>query len=325
MSVTVTDSPLGTLQQRMLGVGPGLPPVLQNHPTQSATTIDGWGSVLFGLPFLLAGVGAAFAALYGNPARKHAPDWLIGLIASFFFVGGAFFIIHGLRGAARKAAYQSEAALHPGQPWYADYHWHAEGFTFSAFRATIGRLLFALFWSAFLVPFFWIGATARGAWPFLLGASLFALIGLYIWYRFVQMLADLLLYGNSFLEYDQFPYFLGSTLNVRLRTPRNFSDLDELTLTLRCVTEKYVTTGLGQNRRSQVVCYELYKDQTTFSRDRLAAFAGANIPIQFPLPAGKLTTSLISTPPTYWEIQATGTSSKVNYEAYFLVPVYKPS
>jgi len=44
---------------------------------------------------------------------------------------------------------------------------------------------------------------------------------------------------------------------------------------------------------------------------------------QFPLPDSQLTTSLASTPPTYWEIEANGKSSRVNLQAFFLVPVYK--
>ena len=83
-----------------------------------------------------------------------------------------------------------------------------------------------------------------------------------------------------------------------------------------------MTTGSGNNRTSQVVCYELYKDVATFDHDRLANFQGAGIPVEFALPADKQSTLLAEPPPVYWEIEARGKAKGADYEAYFLVPVY---
>ena len=319
-------STTGILEQR-LSPGPGSNPalILENHPTQSATAIDGWRSALFGIPFLAAGLWISLAALGFVSGRKHAPDWVIGIIGAMFFFGGLFFLVHGLLGVARKARYLSALAQRPGQPWFCDFHWRQEGIAFSAFNTMLGRLLAALGWNAFLIPFFWIGLTVREARVFLIFSTIFALIGLVFWYRWAQMLADLLRYGSGFLNYDSFPYFLGETLRARLRAPHHVSDIDALTLTLRCVQEKYVTSGSGNNRSTRVVCYELYKDTLTLSRDRLAGLAGGEIPMEFRLPTNQPTTALASTPPVYWEIEARGQSNKVGYQAYFLVPVYKPS
>src|SRR3974377_2082061 len=115
MTTTFTSTP--SLIEQRLGGGPGMPPVLLNHPTRSATTIDGWKSVLFGLPFLLAGVAIDSAALGLARGQKNAPDWLIGLIGAFFFSAGAFLVVHGLRGAARKAEYEQESATRTDEPW----------------------------------------------------------------------------------------------------------------------------------------------------------------------------------------------------------------
>ena len=117
-----------------------------------------------------------------------------------------------------------------------------------------------MIWTAFLVPFGWVGLNVRGAWPFLVAVGIFGLCGLIFWVRWSSMLLDLLRYGNSFLTYESFPFSLGGTLRARLRSPHHVSAIHELTLTLRCVQDKYVTTGTGENRSSSVVCYELYKD-----------------------------------------------------------------
>jgi hypothetical protein len=188
----------------------------------------------------------------------------------------------------------------------------------------LGRFVAALAWNAFLIPFFWVGLNVRGMGRvFLVFATLFALIGLIFWGRWLQMLGELVRYGNTFFVYDEFPYFLGQTFHGRLRAPRHVSALDELTFTLRCVQEKSVTTGSGQNRTTRVMCFELYKDTLTLSRDQLTGLAGGDIPVDFKLPANQPSTILSDAPPTYWEVQAQGKAhTGADFDAYFLVPVY---
>ena len=311
-------------QKLLVGVPPsGHERVLVNHPTQSATAIDGWKSFFFGVPFLAAGVWIGVVALDIVNVKKNVPDWVIGAFGFFFFAAGAFLMIHGLTGVVRKSAYESEARQSPHQPWLYDHHWRREGVAFSAFNSMLKRLCAALIWTGFLVPFFWIGITQRGAWFFALIAGLLALLGLAFWYRWFQMLVELLRYGNSFLFYNSFPFFLGSTLSARLRAPGHLADFDEISLTLRCVQEKYITSGSGSNRKTEVVCFELYSDTATYSRGQLAAFSGHEIPVEFSLPESEPSTALASPPPVYWEIEVNGKSDRAPFEAYFLVPVYR--
>jgi hypothetical protein len=298
---------------------------LLNHPAQSIAPINGWGSVLFGLPFLASGFFIEFAALHKFNTTQHAPAWLTGFIGAMFGLPGLFLFVHGVHDLARKGAYRRHAAERPNEVWLYDFHWRREGFTFSAFEAMLGRLVGALVWTAFLVPFGWVGMNAKGAWPFLVAVGIFGLLGLVFWYRWAAMLFDLLRYGNSFLAFESFPFALGGTLRARLRVPHHLSAIDELTLTLRCIQEKYVTTGTGQNRSTKVVCYEIYSDVATFDRDRLTGLAGGDIPVEFKLPSDQPQTTLAATPPIYWEIQANGKARGADYEAYFLVPVYKVS
>ena len=232
MPIAISDGP-NLLAPRMGVTQPGSPPVLLNHPVQSTVAIDGWNSVLFGLPFLPAGVGIVCAALNTVHGSKNAPNWLIGLIGGGFFSAGAFLIVHGLRGAACQAVYQREAAEHPGEPWLADHHWRREGIPFSAFNAMLGRFVAALAWNAFLIPFFCVGLNVRGMGRvFLVFATIFALIGLVLWGRWLQMLGELLRHGNTFFAYDEFPYFLGQTFRGRLLGPHHVSALYELTFTI---------------------------------------------------------------------------------------------
>jgi len=323
------ECPVATSTKTML---PSLAPDLQghtvllNHRTQSATAIDGWRSAIFGIPFLAAGSFMGVTALlHGSRTGRDMPVWAIEIFAGMFFFGGLFFFAHGIHGAIRKATYRREAAQSPSEPWLYDFHWRREGVAFSAFDDMLERLLAAMVWTTFLLPFAWVGINVHGAWPFLLAVIIFGLAGLIFWFRWAQMLLDLLRYGNSFLTYESLPYALGGTLRARLRSPHHVSLIDELSLTLRCVQEKYVTSGTGSNRSTQVVCYELYKDSTVCDRNRLAGLAGNDIPIEFRLPADEPATNLAATPPIYWEIEAKGKARGVDYEAVFLVPVYKVS
>jgi len=47
--------------------------VLLNHPTQSATAIDGWKSAVFGTPFMAAGLYIGWVATNGSRAGKQVP------------------------------------------------------------------------------------------------------------------------------------------------------------------------------------------------------------------------------------------------------------
>ncbi|HWG59465.1 MAG TPA: hypothetical protein VN661_10515, partial [Candidatus Acidoferrales bacterium] len=295
---------------------------LNNHPTQSATTMEGWKSAIFGLPFMAAGIFIELIARHPAHPGRETPAWFAAGFAALFFLGGLFFFVHGLAGMARGRAYRRQLANDPGEPWLADHQWRREGIAFSAFHEMLRRLFAAMMWTAFLVPFGWVGLNVHGAWVFLVGTSLFGLFGLIFWYRWAAMLLDLLRYGNSYLSYEAFPFFLGGTLNVRLRAPRHVAALDALTLTLRCVEEQYVTTGAGRDRTTSVVCYERYKDALTFDRDHLTGLAGGDVPAEFRLPADQPPTALINHPPMYWEIEAKGNARGADYSAFFLVPVY---
>jgi hypothetical protein len=300
-------------------------PVLVNHPAQSAAPINSWSSALFGVPFMAAGIAIGLVALDVISVRKHAPDWLIGFFGALFFFAGLFFFVHGLRDVARKAAWRHEAAQRPNEPWLYDFDWHVEGIVFSAFDDMVKQLVAALIWTGILVPFAWVGTDVQGAWPFLVAVGIFGFCGLVLWFRWGMTLLDLLRFGNSYLRYESFPFSPGGTLRAHLRAPQQVCAIDELTLTLRCVQEKYVTTGSGKNRSANVACYELYKDVSTFNRDLLTGLAGGDIPVEFRLPYDEPVTTLAARPPVYWEIEAKGKAGGVDYRASFLVPVYKAS
>lgn len=65
---------------------------LRKNQAVSGTTIHGWPSVIFGLPF--AGCGALLLLMYSgvihlDPKSVHAPIWVLAVIGGLFFLAGA--------------------------------------------------------------------------------------------------------------------------------------------------------------------------------------------------------------------------------------------
>lgn len=284
--------------------------------------INGWKSVLFGLPFVAAGALIGLVALDRIPARKNVPDGLIGAVAGLFLAGGMLFLIHGVRDLLRKSAWLRESAARPGEPWFADYPWQREGIEFSETGEMLQRLLAALGWTFLLTLMAWLGVREPDGWPIWAALSFFGLCCLMLWGRWAASVFELVRYGNGHLYFDEFPFRLGGDLRARLRAPRHLSAIRRLTITLRCVQEKYVTRGAGPRRTTTVVCYELYKDVIILNADRLAGLGGGDVAIEFRLPAEQASTKLAATPPTYWEMQVNGRARGADYAAVFLVPIY---
>src|SRR5260370_9877249 len=91
------------LEQRLnTGPGPNPTPILENHPNQSAATIDGLRSALFGIPFIAAGVWIRLPAFAVLSVRPPALNWATVVFGPLFFFVGLFFLIHWLLGAAPR-------------------------------------------------------------------------------------------------------------------------------------------------------------------------------------------------------------------------------
>jgi len=295
-------------------------PVLRNHRTHTDVPISGWKSVVLGLPFIGAGIVFALVALHQIPVRKPAPDSLISAVGGLFLAAGFVYVLHGVRDLRRRARWRRSAAGRPEEPWLADYPWQHEGIGFSEVDEMLGRLLAALAWTLVFSLFAWAGILKPDGWPIWLALGFFGLCCLMLWGRWAAGVFQLMNYGDGCLSYGEFPFRLGGQLQATLRVPQRLSAIEQLTITLRCVQEQFVTSGDG--RTATVVCYETYKKVIQLSASQLAGLSEGDIPVRFRLPHGAASTSLSSRPPTYWEIEVNGKARGVGYDAIFLVPIY---
>ena len=300
---------------------------LNNRQPVSRTTIHGWPSFIFGLPF--AGAGA-FILLMGlgkievDPSKVHAPMWIISLFGLLFLLAGFSFIWHGLDGVRRKARIKNVKTTRAFSPWLWDYEWQALGISDNKIYKVLRGLIMLIVVGAFLAPFhWWAFVSNEGHLMVKIMVVFFDLVfGLGGGYYFFHNLALYLKYGNSRLRFGNFPFLLGDKLSVVLvGLP---SEINQLQLDLRFIEEQYETRGSGRNRESRVVCYQLYHEARIL-KGREAASSG-KLSLEWDLPGEPdMTSTLSQRPAHFWELEVKADTPGVDYHSRFLLPVYSKS
>ncbi len=297
---------------------------LNNRQPVSRTTIHGWPSFFFGLPF--AGMGT-FILLMGlgkievDPGKVHAPMWIIALFGLLFVLAGLSFIWHGLGGVRRKAKIKIVKTTRASSPWLWDYEWQALGISDNKLKKVMHGLIMLIVVGAFLAPFhWWAFVSDEGSFMVKAMVVFFDLVfGLGGGYYFLNNLALFLKYGNSRLRFSSFPFLLGDTLSVVLvGLP---SEINLLQLDLRFIEEQYETRGSGRNKESRVVCYQLYHEERTLKGREVAS--SGKLSLEWDLPnEPEMTSTLSQRPARFWELEVKADTPGVDYHSRFLLPVY---
>jgi hypothetical protein len=294
---------------------------LTNHPSVSVMPGSGGCMALFGLPFLLAGLGIVYAAV-NELGEAHAPWWVVGFAGGAFALVGAFVTGSGVRDLIRRKAVDRRFDL-TEEPWRADFAWDPHRAKDRAARPFAGFGL-ATFLLVFLTPFnYWAWLSPEGV-CFVQGiVSLFDVIALAVLGHAFYVLLRCLKYGDGELTYGGIPFTLGQKAHVTFRPPRALRGYEVLRCTLRCVKEAYEVRGSGDSRSQQVVSYAVYEEE----RDIPASDVGQSLELTFELPGGDSEgdfgpSELSSRPATYWELEIGAETPGIDYKALFLLPVY---
>ena len=302
--------------------------VLLTHRPRGTTTASGCASaffIVFGLPFMAAGVLLGLVARGVIPARHSAsfPDWVPQVMAVIFFAPGLFVSLMGVDSFLKNRRTRARQAEHPTEPWLVD-AWEPEG-TRDRPRATLGgQLGMTAFLALFLSPFnYVVFLQPQQDVPFFAKA----LVGLFD-FILVLMIVGILStlwhrarYGRSRLAFGSFPFFLGQGMNVRLTTGRPLGAFKNVVFTLRCIEERSETRRTTRgSTSSQTHCDQLWAEVVTLNESW--ALNEGEIPVSFHLPEGDLGTRLAESPARYWEIEVTADTPGLDYSAVFPVPVY---
>ena len=314
------------LESKYDASSPGTGTALANRAARSGTSVQGWAAVVAGLIATTAGIG--FAALVTGVVGRGLlttggfPPWILAMMGGLFALAGLSSTIHGVRGISRVARVRRLRAAHPSEPWLWDHAWNGR----VAFDDTTSRarqfFVISIFFFLFLMPFHWIGFfVPKAGIPFAVVALLFDVIAIGLLAASGYFVLRRLKYGRGIASFGQFPFRRGSTLDLHVQAPRALPQHAVPTATLRCIQERYVTTGTGKNQHLTVECREIYRD--TAQVEVVASSGGQRtIRVRFALPADAPATDLASRPCRYWEVDVTAATDGVDYAARFLVPVY---
>jgi hypothetical protein len=290
------------------------------------------GPTLLALNAILTGlIGIVFAAIGTivvllsldfikvNSPSMPSPRWPICVWGAILGVTGLAGLANGVSAARRVARKRRLSRLCPLEPWLADFTWDPTGLTTRVRSDVSCRLCGELFAVPFVFPF-WYSSFYTGGSIFGRVISLgFELAALAVVIHAGFLLLRWLKYGDSRLQFDRFPFFLGEVLAATLIPDKGIRGCRRVTFTLRCIQEPIEASG-GQE--DSEACYQIWA--STFEVAQPGDMvAGRPIPVTFLLPDDPaLGTALADRPPRYWEVEVAAATPGIAYKARFLVPVY---
>lgn len=305
-------------------LGQGWTPI-HNHPTRSGTTVHGKAALIFGVPFFGVGVFVVLLAMgvvEAQPGSLHAPPWVVGLAGGIFLLAGLSLLVHGALGLQRQKLSKRRALRFQREPWMIDHKWDPRGATDSGAADIAKMLWFGLIMVVFLAPFNWWAFLSEEGICFVQGfTAFFDLLLLWGAGYIIYLIIRRLKYGKTTLRYRTFPFFLGETFDAELSNTRGIGRYDKMTITLRCVQERFEVRKTSDGKSESVAAYCTWSDEHVEEAGELRA-GDAPKRVTFRLPQGDYETRLLQIPPRYWELVACAETPGVDFQSVFLVPVY---
>ena len=293
--------------------------------SQRSTPLPAWAGVTFGVAL------AGFAALSGaallavvllDSSKGLGPIMLV--VPPVFIVLGVALAVQGANAFRRQAAGRARAALHPGEPWHADWAWEPAGIAEETERGGMAFLVVLAMLGGLCVFFTaaYIGLLRDPVGFAIKGNKTLVTIFMGLMVAFWDLMFLRLAIAGirkmwrrprhppAYLHFETFPYTPGRPFRGRVRAD-GIAGAHEVVVTLRFLEERTVRSGAVRKRTSVVVVQRYEARQVLEGRDTLS--------LELPLPAGDFTTRLSEWPPRYWElaIEAGAAGS-----TRFLLPVY---
>ena len=200
---------------------------LDNHPGVS----HGVGplGILFGLPFLAAGVCMALVVsgtIEMKPGSVHAPPWVLGALGLVFAIPGALIMLAGVRSLVAQTLRRAALARHPGEPWRAD-RWD-ERVARDRASNPLGHFGVAAFITLFFAGFnYFAFGTAEAPILVKLIVAFFDLVVVALWANAFYVLGRRLKYGATKVRLSTFPFHVGHPLKVTVELPSALRDFPE--------------------------------------------------------------------------------------------------
>lgn len=301
---------------------------LPNYRPVSLTTVHGNASLLFSLPFLVAGATIILVALrivHVDASKIHAPMWVLGLAGGAFLLAGLSLFVHSVASLRRVGRLNAQAVTRPNERWFADYEWNPEGIESrdggSIWAHTLGFAVMVTMISVMN----WVAFKDGGSGLFQFVAGFFDLVFAVVIGSLVHKAFMQLTYGSPTLEFGDFPVQPGQPLRVRITSNRDLGEAESLTARFRFIEERYETRRTGQQRTQVVVCYERYSDAQELHGSDARKLVMGGLELEFLVPANAETSELRGRPARYWDLELHAEIPGPDFKHRFLIPVYGKS
>lgn len=280
--------------------------------------------MLFGLPFLLAGLAVPFLVT-DEPAERNAgmPDWMPWVFGGVFALAGAAIMVGGLVTAITAAGTSRLRRAHPDEPWRWRREWASgriepEGGTGGA----VATWVFALLWLGISVPIAGMLLSDKdGDMPIFFQGVFgigFPLIGAAILVHAVVLTARRLKWGKSWLTLDAMPATPGGAISGRVDCSVDAQLEPAFTVAARCSDTYTVRSGKNSTQKTDVLWSSEYRCLAERSQ---TVPGGSLVPVVFPLPAdaqpcgpGKGVVA--------WSVEVSCDLPGLDYRERFTVPVF---
>jgi len=275
--------------------------------------------ILFGLVFLLAGVGVMVTGVRGvMNDKKDAGVAIVGGFA-FFAVGGL--IAGGSVFGARKVRQQeSRKTQFPTEPWKWDPQSSSGEILDQTGSAAAGLWFFALLWNAIafpvglIVPFAKQNEHNNAKWI----AMVFPLIGILLLIAAIRQTMLRRKFGVSSLKLGEMPARPGSVVAGTVTVAAPLETSEGVAVRLYCVHRR--TSGSGKNRSTH---------ESTLWEDELPAATAVRqgtttqIPFRFTLPpSAPQTDKRDSDDQRFWRLTVRSPQPGLDYDTRFEIPVF---
>lgn len=281
--------------------------------------LGGW------LAWILVDLGR-LGVLTGRRAALDAlPDMPSLFIPAFFAVG----LSPVAWRAWRRRRLEKEF---PREPWMWERRWERAGARSMAVAKVLQPLAVGIPVTGVTIAVALVARFVVDSDLLLVALTPFYLVALGFWVWFAVRLGPLVRFGRPFFRYDLFPFRLGERVEGALEGIEKLEGFERMTLTLRCISERWSGSGRSRSVRREVLHEEVREIGPAGVARRLvgardvgqAGPTRAVVPVRFELPDRDLGTKLDANPARRWELHARAERPGFDFEASFLLPVYPP-
>lgn len=305
-----------TLRKRLTGQ-------LQQRGVQ--TGLSSVGMFLFGLPFLGVGIWATLAGTKTipiDPAKLHAPHWVLAVFGIVFALAGGMLWSMGGRQWQASRRKQDLLANKSCDPALADFAWNPRGFTPPRWSRAVKAVGGVVFFTIFLSLFNWWAFFTQSPWMLKAIVGLFDLILVFVAWHAGMIVGRTIKFAPSRIEFAKFPFRPGETAVLRWLVPNGISRITKGTFVLRSVEEWYEVTGSGKNR-SRTLVHEQVWSGTHHLDNPCELLPNKMEELRFNLPADAASTLLSTGKTVFWELDVDLDLAGLDFKETYLVPVYR--